>query len=69
MIYVIRDERKHKYLVDIKERMVSGICTSMVTTKIGQAHKFSEPDEEQLAQFEKLLNYEQGELQYEPVSI
>lgn len=61
---VIIDNRKDKYLVDIKRRLVSNTYETMCSSKIINAYKFKEKDKKKLFHFENLLNYKHGELEY-----
>lgn len=64
MMYVIYDNRKNKYLVDIKRHLVSDTYETMVCKSIKKAHQFKEADMKQLRHFEDLLKYDHGDLEY-----
>ncbi|WP_125978325.1 hypothetical protein [Lactobacillus acidophilus] len=65
MMFVIWDNRKNKYLVDIVERLVSQDYFTTVSSNIKKAHQFKDDDKKQLEHFEDLLKYEHGELEYQ----
>ena len=63
-MYVIYDNRKNKYLVDIKRHLVSETYETMTCKSIKKAHQFKEVDMKQLRHFENLLKYDHGDLEY-----
>lgn len=63
-MYVIYDNRKNKYLFDIKRHMVSDTYETMVCSSIKKAHQFKDVDMKKLRHFEDLLKYNHGDLEY-----
>lgn len=68
MMYVIYDNQKNKYLVDIKRHIVSDTYETMVCTSIKKAYQFKDADMKQLRHFEDLLKYDHGDLEYVAMS-
>lgn len=67
-MYVIYDNQKNKYLVDIKRHIVSDTYETMVCTSIKKAYQFKDADMKQLRRFEDLLKYDHGDLEYVAMS-
>lgn len=67
-MYVIYDNPKNKYLVDIKRHIVSDTYETMVCTSIKKAYQFKDADMKQLRHFEDLLKYDHGDLEYVAMS-
>lgn len=67
-MYVIYDNRKNKYLFDIKRHLVSDTYEIMVVKSLKKAHQFKDVDMKQLRHFEDLLKYDHGDLEYVAMS-
>lgn len=67
-MYVIYDNQKNKYLVDIKRHIVSDTYETMVCTSIKKAYQFKDADMKQLRRFEDLVKYDHGDLEYVAMS-
>ena len=61
---IIYDNRKQAYVLDIVRRLVSGKRETLITHEPSEAFKFKEADEKKLREFENMLNYAEGDLEY-----
>lgn len=64
---VIWDNKKQAYVLDIVRRLVSGKKETLVTNNPSKAFEFKAADEKKLRDFEGMLNYAEGDLEYRKV--
>lgn len=64
---IIWDNKKQAYVLDIVRRSISGKTETIITNNPSKAFEFKEADEKKLRDFEGMLNYAEGDLEYRKV--